>query len=196
MYVGHLAVALAAVRPRRGAPLWVLLLASQWPDWVQLSLEALGAYNAQLYSHSLPAVLGGALLYTLIYLRQTSDARNAWIVAAVYLTHPFLDLVTGEKAWWPGGPMLGANLYDRPALDFALEASLAVAGWLIYRATFAPPSKRPRLVAVLLILIAAQALLDGGHQIRLHRADRDWASWTRSLLQSSRVPTNGDAGLR
>ena len=184
MYVGHLAVALAAVRIRRDTPLWVLFMASQWPDWVQLSLEAYGAYNAQLYSHSLPAILAGALLFTLIFLRQTGDRRSAWIVAAVYLTHPLLDLVTGAKPWWPGGPMLGANLYDRPLLDFALEATIAVAAWLIYRSTFAPRQRRPRLLGVLLILIACQGVLDAGHLLRLARRGRDWASWTRSHARS------------
>ena len=180
MYVGHLAVALAAVRVRRSVPLWVLLLASQWPDWVQLALEGLGAYSAQLYSHSLPAILAGALLFSLLFLRQTGDFRSVLLVAAVYLSHPLLDLVTGQKAWWPGGPLLGANLYDLPVVDFALEATIAVAGWLVYRSTFTPHGKRSRLLAVMLVLIACQALLDAGHQLRLHRRGRDWASWTRS----------------
>ncbi len=190
MYVGHLAVALAAVRARQTAPLWVLLLASQWPDWVQLTLQALGAYNAQLYSHSLPAILAGALLFTLLFLRQTGDQRSAWLVAAVYLTHPLLDLVTGEKPWWPGGPLLGANLYDRPAFDFALEATLAGAGWLIYKTTFASLPRRQRLIAVLFVLIACQALLDMGHELRLRRSGRDWVSWTRSRVESRNITAN------
>lgn len=190
MYVGHLAVALGAVRARRDAPLWVLLLASQWPDWVQLLLEGLGAYNAQLYSHSLPAILAGALLFSLIFLRQSGDARSAYVVALVYLTHPILDLVTGEKAWWPGGRLLGANLYDRPGVDFALEATLVLIGWLLYKTTFPPRARRPRLLAVMMVLIAAQALLDAGHQIRLHRRGRDWISWTRSHVQSENSPSN------
>lgn len=190
MYVGHLAVALAAVRARRDAPLWVLLLASQWPDWVQLALERLGAYNAQLYSHSLPAVLAGAVLFALIFLRQTNDRKTAWIVAAVYLTHPLLDLITGEKVWWPGGPMLGANLYDRPALDFALEATIALAGWFLYRSTFDPRARRPRLLAVILLLVACQATLDAGHFLRLHRRGRDWATWTRERFRGETNASN------
>ena len=174
MYVGHLAVALAATRVRREAPLWILLLASQWPDWIQLALGALGAYNAQLYSHSLPAVTAGALLFTLLYLRTTGDGRSAWLIAGVYLSHPLLDLVTGGKVWWPGGPMVGACLYERPAVDFIVEGAIAGVGWLIYRSTKVHDHRHRRpLQGILVILLASQAALDLAAQIRLLRNPRN-----------------------
>ena len=92
MYVGQLAVALAAARaPERtdmGAPHRFA---------IQRGLEAFGACNAELYSHSIVAVLAGALLVTLILARQTGDWRSAQAIVVVYLSHPLLDLVTGYK---------------------------------------------------------------------------------------------------
>lgn len=172
MYIGHVAVALAAVHVRREAPLWILIVASQWPDWVQLFLEALGAWNAQLYSHSIPAVLAGSLLFALVFLRWSGDVRGAMLVAAMYLTHPVLDLVTGLKPLWPGGPLIGANWYDQPVKDFVLEVALLLLGWLTYRATIGA-RRRERLVWVLLVALAGcQALLDAGQQLRLMRRAR------------------------
>ena len=167
MYVGHVAIALAAVRIRRDVPVWVFLLASHWPDWLQLALGAYGAYNAQLYSHSVPAVIAGATLFTLVFLRQTGDTRSAVLVAAVYLTHPLLDLVTGEKPLWPGGAIVGANWYDHPAKDFVLELAIIIVAWSIYRSTFGPRRADARLVVMLVSLIACQAVLDLGQALRL-----------------------------
>ncbi len=169
MYVGHIAVALAATRARRTVPLWVLLLASQWPDWVQLFLSALGAYNAQLYSHSLPAIAGGATLFALIYLRQSHNVRGTWLVWGVYVSHSLLDLITGLKPLWPGGRPIGANLYDRPGLDFTLETLVAIIGWLIYRRQFDAHPRRGYLVFILVTLVACQALADLGQQVQLMR---------------------------
>lgn len=189
MYIGHVAMALGAVRIRREAPLWVLLLASHWPDWLQLALGAYGAYNAQLYSHSLPAIAAGALLFTLVFLRQSGDARNAVLVAAVYLTHPLLDLVTGEKPLWPGGDPVGANWYDHPAKDFILELAIIVVAWNIYRTTFGPRRRDARLVVMLLALVGCQAMLDVAQELRLRRGAGDHE--TRRRTRSA--PQVGDA---
>ena len=170
MYIGHVAVGLASVRARQGVPLWVLLLAAQWPDWVQLSLQALGAWNAQLYSHSIPAILAGGLLFTLVFLRQTSNMSGALLVGLVYLTHPVLDLVTGDKPLWPGGPKIGANWYDMPAKDFAIEVLILLVAWQVWRSTLGARRSDRRVWAMLAALVACQALLDVGQQMRLIRS--------------------------
>lgn len=151
--------------------MWALLLASQWPDWVQLALQALGAWNAELYSHSIPAIIGGSLLFSLIFLRHTGDMRSSFLVAAVYLTHPLLDLITGKKPLWPGGPPIGENWYDHPAKDFLLEALLLCAAWMVYRSVLDRRRNASLLWGMLAALLACQALLDVGQQLRLlHRA--------------------------
>jgi|GEM_PF-2096504 len=151
--------------------MWALLLASQWPDWVQLALQALDAWNADLYSHSIPAIIGGSLLFTLIFLRHTGDMRSSVLVAAVYLTHPLLDLITGKKPLWPGGPPIGENWYDHPAKDFLLEALLLCAAWMVYRSVLDRRRSASLLWGMLAALLACQALLDAGQQLRLlHRA--------------------------
>ncbi len=173
MYVGHLAVALSAVRLKRDAPLWMLLLAAQGPDWIQLGLEVLGSDRAQLYSHSMPAVFVAALAFALACLWQTGSSRTAVLIAAVYASHLVLDLVTGTKPLWPGGHAIGANLYNRPALDFVLEASLVVIGWLLYHGTVRARRWTRPAFAILATLIACQAMLDVGQGLRLIRNERN-----------------------
>lgn len=149
--------------------MWVLLLASQWPDWLQLFFTALGADNAQLYSHSIPAIVTGAILFTSLFLWRTGNVNAAPLVMMVYLTHPVLDLVTGMKPLWPGGPNIGANWYDHPARDFLLEGALLCVAWSVYRSTLG--TRRSGLLpwVMLAALIGCQLLLDAGQELRLRR---------------------------
>ena len=173
MYVGHLAVALASVRFRRRASLAQLLLASQGPDWIQLALGALGSDDAQLQSHSLPAVAAGALVFALFSYLRNRAWEDALLVACVYLTHPVLDLVTGFKPLWPGGRAFGADLYAHPGLDFIAEAALAVIGWMLYQRSLT--SRRPAALTLLIAatLVACQAALDLGQGLRIMRKERN-----------------------
>lgn len=173
MYVGHLAVALGAARARRQVPLLCLLLASQGADWLQLIITPFEGYRqAQLHTHSIPAIAAGALLSGVAWGAASRDWRSALLVASVYLTHLPLDLVTGAKLWWPGRPAWGACLYEQPELDFVFESLMAVAGWLIYR-TQLGARRASRLVwAMLAILIACQAAVDTVELARRLRAPK------------------------
>lgn len=107
-------------------PLWALLIASQGADYVQWVLGLFEEYSrAQLHSHSLPSVAAGATLLALAYGVRSSDWAGARLIAALYASHMLLDLVTGVKVLWPGTPKIGACLYERPGLDFALESGVA-----------------------------------------------------------------------
>ena len=162
MYIGHVGAALAAKRARRSIGLLVLLVATYTPDWVDTGLCLAGAFNPQgMLSHSIPAIVLFAVLGFASYATATRDWRAALVVAAVILSHMFLDWITGYKPTWPGGPMIGLRLYDHPIADFIAEGAVIVIGALLYARTL-PPRKRPWIdVSVMLgALLLLQLGLD------------------------------------
>jgi membrane-bound metal-dependent hydrolase YbcI (DUF457 family) len=168
VYIGHVGAALAAKRVRRSIGLLVLLVATYTPDWVDSGLCAAGAYNPhEMLSHSIPAILVLALAGFVCYGIATRDWTAALVIAAVILSHMFLDWITGSKPTWPGGPMIGFGLYEHPIRDFIAEGVVIAIGALIYARTL-PPRRRPwtdvsiMLGALLLIQLAidvAQVLM-------------------------------------
>lgn len=159
MYAGHLGVALGAYSLRRTIPLWILLIATQLPDWLDAGLCAtgIGRGRAGLYSHGF-AVLGiSAIALGGLYLIFRRDFKGALIVALAVLSHYALDYITGQKPTWSGGPIVGLSLYSKPLLNAIVESATILAGWLLYRATL--PEKLRNSVSsygILLALIAFQ----------------------------------------
>jgi LexA-binding, inner membrane-associated putative hydrolase len=143
MYIGHVGAALAAKRVRRNIGLLVLLVATYSPDWIDTGLCVAGAYNPEgMLSHSIPAIALFAALGFVVYATIARDWRGALVVAAVILSHMFLDWITGYKPTWPGGPMIGLRFYDHPIADFIAEGIVIVIGAVLYARTL-PPRKRP-----------------------------------------------------
>jgi membrane-bound metal-dependent hydrolase YbcI (DUF457 family) len=100
------------------------------------------------------------------YAAATRDWTGALVIAAVILSHMFLDWITGYKPTWPGGPMIGLRLYDHPVADFVVEAIVIVAGTLLYGRTL-PPRRRPWVdVSIMLgALLALQLTIDIAHML-------------------------------
>ena len=141
MYVGHVGAALAARRVHGPIALWVLLIATYTPDWVDTGLCLAGRYNVDgVLSHSIPAVLSFAVLGLFAYAAFTRDWAGALVVAAVITSHMVLDWLTGYKPTWPGGPMIGLKLYEHPILDFFAEGAVILLGALLYVRTL--PARR------------------------------------------------------
>ena len=162
MYTGHVAIALAVRGLRRDLPLWLVVLAAQAPDWVEVICGALGARaNAELWSHAFPFVVLGAAVAAVLVRLWTRSTGAALVTFAVYLSHPLADLVTGYKPLWLGGPPVGLRFIDRPVPDFVVQGSLCVLGWLLYRRSL-PPNVRRRVIATapLVTLLAVQAVSD------------------------------------
>ncbi|MDQ6717099.1 MAG: metal-dependent hydrolase [Gemmatimonadota bacterium] len=135
MYVGHLGAALGGKRLAPSVALATLVFATYLPDWVDASLCLTGRYHdAQMYSHSIPAMIVLAIFAGATQLRNAKRSA-ALVVAAVVISHVLLDYLTGIKPTWPGGPLIGLGMYRFPIADFALEAAVIVAGWLMYRGT-------------------------------------------------------------
>ena len=165
MYIGHVAAALAAKRWRRGIGLLVLLVATYTPDWVDAGLCVAGVYNArEMLSHSIPAVLLFALVGFVAYAAATRDWTGALVIGAVILSHLLLDWITGYKPTWPGGPMIGLQLYDHPLADFVAEGIVIFAGALLYGRTL-PPRRRPWVdISIMLgALLSLQLTIDIAH---------------------------------
>ena len=143
MYIGHVGAALGAKRVRTSIGLLVLLVAAYTPDWADVGLCVASVSNpVGMLSHSIPAIALFTALGFAAYATATRDWRAALVVAAVVLSHMFLDWITGHKPTWPGGPMIGLELYDHPIADFIVEGVVIVIGALLYARTL-PPRKRP-----------------------------------------------------
>lgn len=165
MYIGHVGAALAAKRVRGSIGLLVLLVATYAPDWVDMGMCVGGAYNpVGMLSHSIPAVLTLMLAGFTGYAAATRDWTGALVVATVILSHMLLDWITGYKPTWPGGPMIGFELYKYPVADFLAEGIVIVAGALLYARTL-PPRRRPWVdVSIMLgALLTLQLTIDVAH---------------------------------
>jgi hypothetical protein len=157
---GHLGVAaLARSRWPVLSLLWLVPVAIA-PDLLDLAYVVAGICNPYgLYSHTVPVLaLTGAVLGGIAFLATGSRVAGL-VTAALVLAHLPPDLVTGHKILWPGGPLLGLYLYQRPLLDFLVEVPIALAGWWLLRRS----GRGPRWAttgAAALILVLVQATFD------------------------------------
>jgi hypothetical protein len=117
MIVGHLGIAMGARSldrrsPAAAAPLLWLIAASVAPDILD-GVYAFGQYcnPAGAFSHSLPAAAILATLFGLAAFLHTRSAGTALLVAALVMFHLPPDYVTGRKALWSGGPVIGLYVY-------------------------------------------------------------------------------------
>lgn len=165
MIAGHLGFAGAAYSGRRDSSLVWLLGASMAPDVVDALFVAARICNPYgLYSHTLPAAVLIAAVTGAIAWLATDRRATGVFAAALVLAHLPPDYVTGRKLFWPGGELLGLQLYEHPLADFILEALIVLGGWWLVRSRRPAPrwaTGWPALVTLLL----AQGVLDvaGAH---------------------------------
>ena len=165
--------ALGAHGIRRSIPLWLLVLASQLPDWADAGFCIAGVRPSTpgILSHSIPAVAALALDAAVVYAIVLRDPAGMLLVAAVVVSHAAGDYFTGTKPTWAGGPMIGLQLYKRPVIDFILEAAVILGGWLVYRRSL-PESRRSSepvftlLGALIVIQIGADIFLSFAKGLR------------------------------
>ena len=160
MYSGHAAIALA-LKPREPkVPIVLLTLAAFGPDWVELALMLpVKREGMAIYTHSLPAVITGAAVAAGMYAATRRPGARSILLA--WLLHWPADLLTGRKPILFSQPLIGLDLYKLPAVDFALEALVVVAGCVIYARRFAARAEWRRVVVIMgAALIALQAAVD------------------------------------
>ena len=183
MYVGHAAIALALKSRAPRVALVPLALACYGPDWIDVALMIPRPREGMAsYSHSLPAVIIGALvasgLYALVVRRP-----GATMLLTGWLLHWPADVLTGRKPLIGLHQLVGLDLYHVAPFDFAIESALVVGGCMLYwRATaqgrqhgeaqvrrFAQEDKPRRRVVV--ALGVALILLQLGFDMTIARID-------------------------
>jgi len=163
MFVGHVGVAIGAFGIRTTVPLWLLILASQLPDWADATFCLAGVRSdvPGILSHSIPAVIVLAAAAALAGYVISRDGAGSALLALVVASHYVGDYFTGIKPTWPGGAMIGWQLYRQPALDFILEGAVIIAGWTLYRRSFPDDRRSSReVIAVLVVLLMIQLAAD------------------------------------
>jgi hypothetical protein len=160
VYAGHLGFALAGKGVRKDAPLWLLVLATQGCDWLQVVACMRDPDTSALWSHSIPAVAALAVAFAVAAYLVTRNGAVALLGGAVAVSHIGADYLTGLKPTWPGGPLIGLDLYAYPGGDFLLESAVIAAGWLIYRRSL-PLESRSRWLTWLLLLLLVGGQLVG-----------------------------------
>jgi hypothetical protein len=150
MFLGHLAVGLAAKGAARKPSLAACLAAAQWPDlvwpiflWLDLESVAIAPgwtrvtplyFASYPLSHSLLADVGWAFLFAGLYFYRRRDGLGALSLWACVLSHWLLDFVSHspDLPLYPGGPRLGLGLWNYVAATMLVEGALIAVGILIY----------------------------------------------------------------
>lgn len=155
MFIGHFGVGLGAKALAPRVSLGTLFFSAQfvdllWPTLLLLGIERVrvvpGAtqvtpllFEHYPVSHSLLAVLGWSLLLggTFLYFRQ--NRGGALVVAALVLSHWFLDVVVHQPdlpILPSGGPLMGLGAWASLPLTLVIEVPLFLCGaWLYVRHT-------------------------------------------------------------
>jgi hypothetical protein len=163
MFAGHLGFALGTYSFRRTIPLWLLLIAAQLPDWLDAGacFADVNRGPAGLYTHGVYAIGIAALLLAIGYVLVTRDAIGCLLVALTVISHYGLDYLTGIKPTWPGGPMIGLELYNRPLIDLIMESGVILLGWWLYRRTIRQELRDAARVYLLLFGLLAYQVVAG-----------------------------------
>lgn len=154
MFVGHIAIALAAKRVAPRTNLGLLTLGAQWADTLWPILVLVGVERVEIrpgvtrmtpldfvsypWSHSLLMLAVWGALAALAY-RRGGGPRAALLLGATVVSHWVLDVVT-HRPDMPlvpfGGPRLGLGLWNHPAAELLLEGAMYAGGaWLYFRST-------------------------------------------------------------
>ena len=175
MFIGHQAAGFAAKRlaPRTSLGLLIaapMLLDFLWPVFLLAGVEHV-RFDAQAtkftkldfydypWSHSLLMSIVWGVVAGAIYWAATKYARGAVVLAALVVSHWFLDLVTHrpDLPLYPGGPKYGLGLWNSFGMTIAVEVAIFAIGMEIYLRTSKPRDRTGviafwALIAFLLII--------------------------------------------
>lgn len=168
MIIGHVGVALAARWRWPKVPVVWLLLATLAPDiWRGLlALTGMPWRHTNVYSHELPWCLFVAAALGLAAWAMLHDRTSALVVAGLVLSHVALDMISGQKYLWFGGPA-GLDLESTEQIELPLEIAMLWVGWRLLQQTTVPRWMKSRLVLLGLVGMQAAYQLDSYH-------DRPW----------------------
>jgi hypothetical protein len=166
MFIGHVALGLAAKRFAPRAPLSLLLAAPLVSDLLFPLLLLLGWEQMRLapgergflamelvhmpYSHSLLASAGWAVLLALAYFAWRRDARGTLVLALLVPSHWVLDALTHRPDMAlliSGGPKVGLGLWNSLPATLVVEGALfALCVWQYTSVT--RPTGRAGIIAL------------------------------------------------
>jgi hypothetical protein len=150
MFIGHLALGMAAKRVTPRVSLAMLLVAAQWADTLWPVFLALGFEQVRIdpgntvvtpldfvsypYSHSLVALVIWGLVVGVAYRMIAGGRRTVWVLSALVVSHWVLDFITHrpDMPLYPGGAKYGLSLWNSAAATIAVETVLYAAGIAIY----------------------------------------------------------------
>jgi hypothetical protein len=183
MFIGHLAVGLAAKRAAPEVSLGTLFLAAQLADLVWPTLVLLGIERLEIrpgitavtpldfvhypYSHSLVALLAWGVALAGAYLVFTRGRpRTAALLAAVVVSHWILDVIS-HRPDMPltlhGSERVGLGLWNSVAMTATVELTGFALGMFVYLRTTRPRDATGRwallALAAFLVVVYAMNLL-------------------------------------
>lgn len=172
MFIGHVALGLAAKRAAPRLSLALLIAAAQFADMLWPILIFAGIEEVRIlpgitkltpldfvsypWSHSLVMLIAWGLLLGWIVRRR--DPRALPVVAALVVSHWVLDFITHrpDMPLYPGGPKFGLGLWNSLGGTLAVELPLFLAGTAIYfRTTRARDNIGTAATFILLALLLA-----------------------------------------
>ena len=180
MFIGHIALALAAKRATPRVSLGTLLLAAQWADVLWPVFLALGLEQVRIqpgntaftpldfisypYSHSLVALIGWGVLFGFVYRAVAGGRHTVWLLAALVVSHWVLDFVTHrpDMPLYPGSAKIGLGLWNSLPATMVIEGALYVIGLTIYLRSTRARDRIGRwgffsLAAILVVIYLASA---------------------------------------
>ena len=163
MFIGHFAIGLAGRRltPRVSLGTWFLSI--QWLDLVWPLLLLAGLEHVRIdpgntaltpldfydypITHSLAAVVGWSVLFGGVFYARRRDPTAALLLGAGVASHWLLDALTHrpDLPLWPGGPLVGLELWRSVPLTVAVETAMFAAGVLLYARATRPLDRTGRI---------------------------------------------------
>ena len=150
MFVGHFAAALAAKTVAPRTSLGTLTFAAQWIDLLWPTLLLAGVERVRIepgatasnplvfehypWSHSLLAVVVWGIAIGGFHFTARRDLRAALVIGALVVSHWLLDTVVHvpDLPVVPGGPVVGAGLWNHAGAALMLEFVLLAVGAIVY----------------------------------------------------------------
>jgi hypothetical protein len=177
MFLGHYGLGLAARPLTRDASLGTTVMLANladevWPILLCLGVEkvavdAAGGPNQQFvflsypWSHSLLTGLAAAIVVAAIVWARKRNATTALICGALVVSHWLLDLPfhRPDLPVWPGGPLVGLNLWRSIPITILCEALLFFGGLAFYLRRTKPRDRigTVALIAMVVVLVAMYA---------------------------------------
>lgn len=179
VFVGHLAVALAAKRAAPRAPLAALVGASfgldlLWPVLLLVGIEQVRvdpgntaftplAFDHYPWSHSLSMAIVWGVVAGRVSAAILKNVAAGLFIGLAVISHWVLDFVTHrpDLPVWPGGPVLGLGLWNSIPATFIVEGLIYAGAIALYlRAT--PPRDTTGRVAFWSLVVFTLAIWISG----------------------------------